>query len=108
MRFPIDPPPPLSVTDNPYEVQETAGIKPLRPLGPSPQPSQHVWPRHEPEPPVEQRQAGADTRKSDDRRQADRRQYTQKVFVDTRLGRDRRQARRRPEDPPAPSVDEEA
>lgn len=108
MRFPIDPPPPISVTDNPYEVQETAGIKPVRPLGPSPQPSQHVWPRHEPEPPVEQRQAGADTRISDDRRQGDRRQYTQKVFVDTRLGRDRRNTRRRPDDPPPPSIDEKA
>jgi len=108
MRFPIDPPPPISVTDNPYEVQETAGIKAIRPLGPSPQQEVIVRPHYNPVPSPEQRQAGEDTRNSDDRRQGERRQYRQKVFVDTRLGRDRRQTRRRPQDPPAPSVDEEA
>jgi hypothetical protein len=108
MRFPIDPPPPLSVIDNPYEIPETAGIKALRPLGPSPQQELIVRPHYNPEPEPEQRQAGEDTRKNEDRRQADRRQYVQSVTVDTRLGRDRRHARRRPDDPPASSIDEKA
>ena len=105
MRFPIDPPAPISVVDNPYEIRSTEGIKGLRPLGPHPNPPMINRPRRYLEPPP-QRSAGVDTRKNEDRRQADRREYTQTVLVDTRLGRDRRRERRRPEDPPAPSIDE--
>lgn len=108
MRFPIDPPPPVGVVDNPYEIQETAAIKAVRPLGPSPQGPQTELQRHQVVEPVARRPADEDTRSGADRRQGDRRQYSLSVLVDTRLGRDRRQSRRRPEDPPAPSIDEKA
>ena len=104
MRFPIDPPQVVDVVDNPYEIQSTAGIKSLRPLGPHPNPLPIAHPRRDRVLP--QREPNTDTRKGEDRRQVDRRHYVQTVLVDTRLGRDRRRARRRPEDPPAPSVDE--
>lgn len=106
MRFPIEPPEPIGSTEDLYEIQPTAGISPLRPLGPHPQPPLIVRPRRPPAPP--QREAGEDTRKNEDRRQGDRRKYVQMVLVDTRLGRDRRHERRRPDDPPPPSIDEEA
>ncbi|MBI5752817.1 MAG: hypothetical protein HZA59_11875 [Hydrogenophilales bacterium] len=106
MRFPVDPPPAVGFSEDLYEIQEAAGIRPLRPVGPRSQPPLIVRPRRPPAPP--QRQAGEDTRKNEDRRQRDRRQYTQNVLVDTRLGRDRRHERRRPDDPPPPSIDEKA
>ena len=105
MRFPIDPPQAIGVVDNPYEIQSTTGIKGLRPLGPHPDPLLINRPRRDLLPPP-QREPGTDTRKGEDRRQGGRRQYIQTVLVDTRLGRDRRRERRRPEDPPAPSIDE--
>lgn len=105
MRFPIDPPQAIGVVDNPYEIQSTSGIKGLRPLGPQPNPLLINRPRRDLVPPP-QREPGTDTRTGVDRRQGERRQYAQTVLVDTRLGRDRRRERRRPEDPPAPSVDE--
>jgi len=105
MRFPIDPPQAIGVVDNPYEIQSTTGIKGLRALGPHPNPLLINRPRRDLVPPP-QREPGTDTRNSEDRRQVDRRQYAQTVLVDTRLGRDRRRTRRRPEDPPAPSIDE--
>ena len=104
MRFPIDPPPAIGVEDNPYEIQSPAGIKGLRALGPRPNPALISRSRRDVTPPP--REPGADMRKGEDRRQQDRRQDLQKVLVDTRLGRDRRRERRRPEDPPAPSIDE--
>ncbi len=104
MRFPIDPPQAISVTDNPYEIQETAGIKPLRPLGPSPKQELIARPHASPVP--EPRDASDDTRNKEDRRQGNRRQYVQAVLVDTRLGRDRRLGRRRPDDPPPMGIDE--
>ena len=105
MRFPIDPPQAIGVVDNPYEIQSTAGIKGLRALGPHPNPLLINRPRRDLVPPP-QREPGTDTRKSADRRQGGRRQYAQPVLVDTRLGRDRRRERRRPEDSPAPGIDE--
>lgn len=108
MRFPIDPPPPVGVVDNPYEIQETVAIKALRPLGPSPENPPSVTPRHQPIEPVQRRPTDEESRNGADRRQVDRRRYTQKVLVDTRLGRDRRNTRRRPDDPPPPSIDEKA
>jgi len=108
MRFPIDPPPPVGFAEDLYEIQETAGIRPVRPVGPRSQPPLIVRPRRQPVPPTEERQAGEDTRTREDRRQKERRQYVQKVLVDTRLGRDRRHERRRPDDPPPPSIDEKA
>lgn len=106
MRFPIDPPQAINVTDNPYEIQQTAGIKALRPLGPSPRQESNVRPHYNPIPEPKQRTADADARKNEDRRQGDRRTYAQPVLVDTRLGRDRRLGRRRPDDPPPAAVDE--
>ena len=106
MRFPIDPPPPVSSAEDLYEIQQASGIRPLQAVGPRSQPPLIVRPRRQPPPP--QRQADADTRTQEDRRQRDRRQYVQKVLVDTRLGRDRRHERRRPDDPPPPSIDEKA
>ena len=104
MRFPIDPPPAIGVEDSPYEIQSPAGVKSLRALGPRPNPPLISRSRRAVAPPP--REPGADMRKGEDRRQKDRRQYLQKILVDTRLGRDRRRERRRPEDPPAPSIDE--
>ena len=106
MRFPVDPPAPVGFAEDLYEIQPTNGISPLRPLGPRPEQALIVRPRRPPPPP--QRVAGEDTRKNEDRRQADRRKYVQVALVDTRLGRDRRHERRRPDDPPPPSIDEEA
>ncbi len=107
MRFPIDPPSAVSSIDL-YEIQEAAGVRPLQVLGAQSQPLLIVRPQRQPVPPTPPRLAGTDTRTLEDRRKKDRRQYVQKVLVDTRLGRDQRQERRRPDDPPAPSIDEEA
>lgn len=104
MRFPIDPPSPVSNAEDLYEIQQTSGIRPTSAVGGRPQPPLIVQPRRQPPPP--QRDAAEDTRTSEDRRKGDRRHYTQVVLVDTRLGRDRRHGRRRPQDPPPPSVDE--
>ena len=106
MRFPINPPQAISVIDNPYQIQETAGVKALRPLGPSPRQELIDHPHQNPTPAVEQRTTGADSRQRETRRQGDRRQYAQVVLVDTRLGRDRRLGRRRPDDPPPTGIDE--
>ena len=108
MRFPIDPPPAVSSVEDLYEIQEAAGARPPQALGAQSQPLLIVRPRRQPVPPTPPRLAGVDTRTMEDRRKKDRRQYVQKVWVDTRLGRDQRQERRRPDDPPAPSIDEEA
>ena len=108
MRFPIDPPPAVSSVENLYVIQETAGVRPLQAIGAQSQPLLIVRPKRQPVPPTPPRLEGVDTRTQEDRRKKDRRQYVQKVWVDTRLGRDRRQERRRPDDPPAPSIDEEA
>ncbi len=104
MRFPIDPIPPVSAGDDLYEIQQTSGIRPLQRVGAHPQPPLIAGPRRQPRP--SQRNVDADTRKSDERRQRERRKYTQVIMVDTRLGRDRRQERRRPSDPPPPSINE--
>ena len=107
MRFPIDPPQAVSAAEDLFEIQRTAGVRPLQPAGAESQPLLIVRPRRQSVPPAPPRLA-EDTRALPDRRQKDRRQYVQKIWVDTRLGRDRRQERRRPNDPPAPSIDEEA
>lgn len=104
MRFPIDPPEPVSFAEDLYEIQEAASIRPVQPLGPRPQPP--IVPLRR-EPP-RQREAREDSRTREDRRREERRQHAQNVLVDTRLGRDRRHERRRPDDPPPPSIDEEA
>ena len=105
MRFPIDPLPPVGVVDNPYEIRGASRIRPVHAVDPRTQ-QEVLRPHFEPVAPVEERPAGTEARAGADRRQGDRRNYTQKVLVDTRLGRDRRHSRRRPDDPPPPSVDE--
>ena len=107
MRFPIDPPPPIGVIDDPYEIRGTDGIRRVRAINAETLPQQTELPHQVAIEPVERRAADQETRNGADRRLADRRQYTQVVLVDTRLGRDRRNTRRRPTDPPAPSIDEE-
>jgi len=107
MRFPIDPPPPIGVIDDPYEIRGTDGIRRVRAINAETLPQTEL-PRHQVVEPVERREADQETRSGADRRQGDRRKYTQKVLVDTRLGRDRRNTRRRPDDPPPPSIDEKA
>lgn len=108
MRFPIDPPPAVSSVEDLYEIQGAAGARPPQGLSAQSQPLLIVRPKRQPVPPTPPRLEGVDTRTLEDRRKKDRRQYVQKVGVDTRLGRDRRLERRRPDDPPAPSIDEEA
>lgn len=107
MRFPIDPPPPVGVIDDLYEIRQTESVRPVRAVTPghaSPQTEQ----RHRP-PLTEEavREVSQDARHNGDRRHEDRRKVNQYVFVDTRSGRDRRQLRRRPEDPPPVSIEEE-
>jgi len=108
MRFPIDPPPPIGVIDDLYEIRQTEAVRPVRAVTTGEVRTQTEQ-RHRPPLPVEERrESQEDTRHSGDRRKADRRQVNQYVFVDTRSGRDRRQLRRRPDDPPPPSIEEEA
>ncbi len=112
MRFPVDPPPPVGVTDDPYPLQETAGIRPLRPVGPSlarqpllrrrPRPAaQSAAPAPQPAPPPVERRSG------EDRRKGDRRIAQLPVLIDTRSGQDRRRTPRRADDP-VTRIDEKA
>jgi hypothetical protein len=109
MRFPIDPPPPVGVTEDPYEIQEKAAVSPIRPVA-EPRAQQLVMPRrHAPAPPREQEREvpTADRRAGEDRRKVDRRVSNQPVLVDTRSGIDRRRNKRR-EDDPTTRIDEKA
>lgn len=109
MRFPIDPLPPVGVTEDPYEIQEKAAIAPIRPVA-EPRAQQLVMPRRRaPEPPREQPEQAppAERRAGEDRRRMDRRISNQPVLVDTRSGVDRRRNKRR-EDDPTTRIDEKA
>lgn len=101
MRFPIDPLPPVGVTDDPYEIQEKAAITAVRPVGARTLPPLVVPQRH-PEPPnrtPQQRASEVERRAHEERREADRRTQNQPVTVDTRTGLDRRKGKRREDDP---------
>jgi hypothetical protein len=104
MRFPVDPLPPVGVTDDLYEIQEKAALTPLRPVGVRTVPPVMPRPRqrHVPEPPqaaAEQPAPVAERREAGDRRKIDRRISNQPVTVDTRSGIDRRHGKRRDDDP---------
>lgn len=108
MRFPLDPLPPVGVTDDPYEIQEKAGVTAVRPVGERSLPPLIVRARREPQPPQEQAQRPpAVERRAEDRRKMDRRISNQPVLVDTRSGLDRRKNKRR-EDDPTTRIDEKA
>lgn len=101
MRFPIDPLPPVGVTDDPYEIQEKAAISALRPVGartlpPMIVPQRRTAPtaRQPQQPPPE-----TNRRAQEDRRTTDRRTQNTPVLVDTRSGLDRRKGKRREDDP---------
>lgn len=101
MRFPIDPLPPVGVTDDPYEIRETAALTALRPIGPRTLPPLIV-PQRRPAPPpnrAQQRANDTERRGREERRMADRRTQSQPVTVDTRTGLDRRKGKRREDDP---------
>lgn len=111
MRFPVDPLPPVRVTEDPYEIQETAAVRPLRPVS-TPLAQQRLLPRRrapatpvretpQPSPPPVERRAGGD------RRKADRRVANVPVLIDTRSGQDRRRNKRRADDPTF-GIDEKA
>jgi hypothetical protein len=102
MRFPIDPLPPVGVTDDPFEIQEKAAINALRPVGPR-TPPRLITPQRRPAPapdrPPQQQASEAERRAHEDRRTTDRRTQNQPVTVDTRSGADRRKGKRREDDP---------
>lgn len=111
MRFPVDPLPPIGVTEDVYEIQEPAGIRPLRPVGP-PLSQQRLLarrPRPVAAPPAPPRPAPppVERRSGEDRRKGDRRVANLPVLIDTRSGVDRRRAKRRETDPTT-RIDEKA
>jgi len=111
MRFPIDPLPPVGVTEDPYEIQEKAGIAAIRPVA-EPRAQQLIMPRRRAPAPAEERPPGeqppeVDRRMAEDRRKGDRRVANQPVLVDTRSGLDRRKGKRREHDPTT-RIDEKA
>lgn len=112
MRFPVDPPPAVGVTENPYDIQEPNAIPAVRPVGP-PLAQQRLFPRRprqapaaapeppRPAPPPYERRSG------EDRRKEERRKVNLPVLVDTRSGIDRRRTKRRADDPTT-RIDEKA
>jgi len=99
MRFPIDPPPPIGVTDDPYEIQEKAALTPTRPVGPRTQPPLALRQQRQATRPAPPRPSEYRPRAAEDRRTLDRRVSNQPVLVDTRSGLDRRKGKRRGDDP---------
>ncbi|MEO1767088.1 hypothetical protein [Thiobacter aerophilum] len=111
MRFPVDPPPPIGVAEDPYDIQETTGIRPVRPVG-APLSQQRLVGRRprpvaSPPAPVQPAPPPVERRSGEDRRKGDRRVANLPVLVDTRSGIDRRRAKRRNDDPTT-RVDEKA
>ena len=101
MRFPIDPLPPVGVTEDHYEIQEKAAISALRPVATGNQPPL-LMPQRRPIAEMRQVKATppeAERRSHDDRRNVDRRVQDLPVLVDTRSGLDRRKNNRREADP---------
>lgn len=102
MRFPIDPLPPVGVTEDPYEIQEKAAITPLRPVGTRTLPPMILRQQRAPQrpgPESQQNPPDMNRREQEDRRTMDRRVQNQPVTVDTRSGLDRRKGKRRDDDP---------
>jgi hypothetical protein len=99
MRFPLDPLPPVGVTDDRYEIQEKAGVTAVRPVGPGSAPltapRRPAPQQRQPEQPAQE----AERRAGEDRRTVDRRTQNLPVLVDTRSGFDRRKGKRRDDDP---------
>jgi hypothetical protein len=102
MRFPVDPPPPIGVVEDPYLIEQPTAIRPLRPVG-TPLAQSRLFPRRprpsatpapaQPIPPAVERRSG------ENRRKGDRRKANLPVLVDTRSGLDRRRSKRRRDDP---------
>jgi hypothetical protein len=101
MRFPIDPLPPVGITEDPYEIHEKAGVTAVRSVTEPRVALRNMPPRRAPEPPRErdQRALELERRAMEDRRRIDRRIANQPVLVDTRSGVDRRRGKRRDDDP---------
>lgn len=107
MRFPIDPLPPVGITDDVYEIQEKAGVMPVRPVGERSLPPLIVRRRRAAPPQEQPQRPPTERRVGEDRRKMDRRVSNQPVLVDTRSGLDRRKGKRRDDDPTT-RVDEKA